>query len=114
MAEVGARPPADLPAGPSFYQYSGDADFRALLEGAGLEEVRVSTVSFSHHVDDLDAFWTDLLAGTVRTTVLVTSQTPEVQRQLRDAWGRILERHRGPNGLEVPCSVKIGSGARPA
>src|SRR6202030_472700 len=41
IAEVGAAPPHDVPAGYSILRFSDTDEFRRLLEGAGLTEVAV-------------------------------------------------------------------------
>ena len=79
VSAAGAKMPDELPAGPSIFQYSLDREFAQLLLGAGLEEPIIEQIAFTHHVDDLDAFWADVLGGTVRTMVMVTSQPPELQ-----------------------------------
>ena len=113
IAEAGAAPPADMPAGPPFFQFATDDEFAALLEGAGLADPSIGAISFTHHVDDLDAFWTDLLGGTVRTGPVIKSQTPEVQARIRSLYERNLEPWRAADGYDVACSVKLGSAAKP-
>jgi SAM-dependent methyltransferase len=113
VAAAGASPPAELPAGPSLFQYSPDREFAGVLAGAGLVEPIVETISFTHRVEDLDDFWADILDGTVRTTELVRRQTPETQAEIRTRWGELIERYRGEDGFDVPCSVKLGSAQKP-
>jgi SAM-dependent methyltransferase len=113
VAAAGVGSPPGLPAGPSLFQYSPDREFAGLLLGAGLVDPIVETISFTHRVEDLDAFWADILDGTVRTTELVRRQTPEMQAEIRSRWGELLERHRSDGGFDVPCSVKLGSGHKP-
>jgi SAM-dependent methyltransferase len=114
VAGAGATVPEELPAGPSLFQYSPDREFAALLMGAGLTEPIIETIAFTHRVDDLDEFWEDILGGTVRTTVLVTTQPPETQAKIRRRWDELLEPYRGDDGWDVPCSVKLGSAQKPA
>ena len=113
VAGAGASMPDELPTGPSIFQYSPDRQFMQLLLDAGLTEPIVETISFTHHIDDLDAFWADVLGGTVRTTVMVTSQTPETQAEIRRRYEELLEPYRGDGGWDVPCSVKLGSAEKP-
>jgi ubiquinone/menaquinone biosynthesis C-methylase UbiE len=114
FAGAGASMPDELPAGPSIFQYSPDREFAKLLLEAGLSEPIVETISFTHHVDDLDEFWADVLGGTVRTTVMVTSQAPETQAEIRRRYGELLEPYRTDDGWEIPSSVKLGSAQKPA
>ena len=113
VGAAGAKMPDELPAGPSIFQYSPDREFAQLLLGAGLEEPIIEQVAFTHHVDDLDAFWADVLGGTVRTMTMVTSQPPELQAEIRRRYDELLEPYRTDDGWEIPCSVKLGSAQKP-
>jgi hypothetical protein len=113
VAGAGATPPPELPAGPSIFQFSADREFAGLLTGAGLVEPIVERISFVHRVEDLDVFWEDLLAGTLRTAVLVTHQSPEKQTEIRTRWGDLIENYRTGGGFDIPCSVKLGSAQKP-
>ncbi len=114
VAGAGASMPEELPVGPSLFQYSPDREFAQLLVDAGLTDPIVETIRFTHRVDDLDDFWADILGGTVRTTVLVTTQPPELQAEIRRRFDELLEPHRTDEGWDVPCSVKLGSAEKPA
>jgi hypothetical protein len=113
VAAAGAAPPRDLPPGPPFFQYAGDEEFAALLGGAGLVEPRITHIEFDHRIGDLDAFWADLIGGTVRMNALVTSQDAATQARIRAEYERLLEPYRGDGGWSVPCVVKLGSAAKP-
>ena len=112
IAGAGATPPPDMPPGPPFFQYAEDDEFAALLTGACLGDPSVETVSFAHHVDDLDDFWADLIGGTVRMNALITSQSPDVQARIRSLYERNIEPWRAGAGFDVRCSVKVGAAAR--
>jgi SAM-dependent methyltransferase len=114
VAGAGATMPEELPAGPSLFQYSPDPDFARLLLGAGLVEPIIERIAFEDHVGDLDRFWDEILGGTVRTTVLVTSQPPETRAEIRRRWEELLEPYRSESGWDIPCSVKLGSAQKPA
>ena len=111
---AGGKPPPDLPPGPPFFQASGDDEFEALLVGAGLADPAIQAHAFSHHVDDFDAFLTDLIDGTVRTRALIISQTPEIQAEIRADYAQRLEPWRVSGGYDVPCAVKVGAATKPA
>lgn len=112
IAESGAEPPPDLPPGPPFFQYSADEEFTALLAGAGLSDVSITAVAFSHHIDDVEAFWADLLGGTVRASALILAQPAERQAEIRRLFEQKLEPWRTGGGWDVPCAVKLGAAAR--
>jgi SAM-dependent methyltransferase len=112
IAESGATPPADLPPGPPFFQYAADDEFLGLLRGAGLTDASVQQVQFTHPVDDLDAFWADLMGGTVRAGVLVHAQPPDVQAEVRRVYGEKLARWRNGTVYEIACAIKLGAATR--
>jgi SAM-dependent methyltransferase len=112
VAEAGVAPPAHLPAGPPFFAYSTDLALVGLLRGAGLREVGVRRLSFTHRVGSPDELWNGILDGTVRTSALVDSQPPQVQRRIRAAFDRLAAEYAAGAGLELPVSVKVASGRR--
>ena len=112
IAESGAEAPPELPPGPPFFQYASSDEFTELLRGAGLSDVSVSEIAFTHHIDDLDAFWDDLVGGTVRASVLIRAQPPEMQARIRRMYGERLSRWRVDGGWDVACAVKLGAATR--
>jgi hypothetical protein len=110
---VGAQPPADLPAGPDFFGFADDAVFAALLREAGLADVTVQRVQFTHRLASATELWDGVIGGSVRTSALVRGQREDVQQQIRTAFDRLVERYRTDDGLELPVSVKIAVGTRP-
>jgi SAM-dependent methyltransferase len=112
IASSGAVAPPTLPPGPPFFQYAAADEFTSLLAGFGLSDVSVSALAFTHHVDDFDAFWTDLIGGTVRASALFRAQPSELQERIRRMYGERLERWRVSDGWEVACAVKLGAATR--
>jgi SAM-dependent methyltransferase len=112
VAQVGAEPPADLPVGPPIFRFADEAEFTAVLEGAGLGEVRVDTVQFDFELRAADDFWDGYLGGTVRTAPVLQAQTDEVKRQIRVVFDELVEEYRTDEGYEVPISVKLASGRK--
>ncbi len=113
VADAGATPPEDVPAGPDFFRFSVDEEFDRLLRERGLEDRTVATIAFTHRVASADELWSGLLAGTVRTSALIGRQPEEMRRRIRVAFDQQLERYRGEDGLELPVSVKLASGRKP-
>jgi SAM-dependent methyltransferase len=113
VQEAGANPPTGLPAGPPFFRYSDDAALTGLLEGAGLEDVEVNQLAFTHRIPSATALWDGLLGGTVRTSPLVRLQPEPVQRRIRAAFDRLTAPYDSGGALELPVSVKLGSGRKP-
>ena len=109
---AGAHPPAEVPDGPNFFRFADVDEFTALLEGAGLTDVHVDTVSFGLEFDDRDELWDGLVAGAVRLRPLILGQTEELQRQIRARYDELLEAYRTEDGFEVPVSVKLAAGTK--
>lgn len=89
VSEAGAPQPEEVPPGAPF----GD--------------IEVSGVSFLHPVSSPEALWQGLLAGTVRSSMLVLGQPDPVQDRIRRAFDRLVERYRAGPGLELPVSVRV-------
>ena len=112
ITESGATPPPSLPPGPPFFQYALTDEFTALLSGAGLADVSVFGIAFTHFIDDLDAFWADLVGGAVRASVLIRAQPLELQARIQRMYGERLERWRVDGGWDLACAVKVGAATR--
>jgi SAM-dependent methyltransferase len=65
VAAAGATAPTDVPRGPDFFRFSREEEFAGLLRGAGLEDIEVETLEFTHPVASVDELWDGLLGGTV-------------------------------------------------
>ncbi len=113
VKEAGASPPPDLPPGPPMFRFSADEELSKLLTTAGLDDVQIRAVSFTHRVSGSDELWDGLLPGTVRTRALILGQTEEMQRRIRAALDRLLRPYSARDGFEIPVSVKIGAGKKP-
>ena len=79
----------------------------------GLEDRTVSTIAFTHRVAAADELWDGFLGGTVRTSALILRQPEETQRQIRDAFDRLIGDYMRGGVLELPVSAKLASGRKP-
>lgn len=113
LAAAEASPPKDIPAGPPFFRFADDQELARLLGSAGLEDVHVRTISFTHRESSPDAFWRGILDGTVRTSALILGQTSEMQRRIRAAFDGIVRPYEVGTALELPVSVKLASARKP-
>jgi Ser/Thr protein kinase RdoA (MazF antagonist) len=102
MAEVGAQPTAEVPAGPPFFRFADEGEFARLLAGAGLGDIDVQTVAFTHRSASSDELWNGLIGGTVRTRTFVLAQPEDVQAQIRAAFDRFVRAYATNSGLEIP------------
>jgi SAM-dependent methyltransferase len=110
--EAGAVPLPHLPAGPPFFRYADDAEFTRLLHGAGLRNVEVNTIAFTHHLGSADELWDGMSRATVRTRALIFDQPPDVQARIRAAYDRIIQEYvAADGGLDIPISVKVAAGS---
>ena len=113
VAEAGATPPADLPAGPPLFRFADDAEFASLLSEAGLAGVSVEAVAFTEPIESADELWNGLMCGTVRMSPLILGQTEAMQRRIRHSFERLLDEYRSDGGFAVPVAVKLASGRKP-
>jgi SAM-dependent methyltransferase len=113
VAAAGAAAPAEIPRGPDFFRYSREEEFAGLLRGAGLEDVEVQTLAFTHPVASASELWDGLLGGTVRTSALILGQPQETRERIRVEFDRVVSPYRDGDRLELPVSVKIAAGRKP-
>jgi ubiquinone/menaquinone biosynthesis C-methylase UbiE len=113
VAQAGAPMAEGVPPGPPFFRYADDAAFADLLSDAGLVDVAVTTLAFTHRMPSADDFWDAMLDGTVRASALVRGQTPDMQRSIRRAFDRMVADYHDGGELELPVSVKIAAGRKP-
>jgi SAM-dependent methyltransferase len=113
IEEAGAAPSAAIPPGPPFFRFSDEAEFSRLLRGAGLDEVRLRTISATHRLSGADELWDVIVRGTVRSRALLLGQPEEAQVRIRAALDRALREYAGGGGIELPVSVKLAAGRKP-
>ena len=112
VAAAGAPPPRDVPAGPPVNRFSDDGALRQLLETAGLHDVAVTTLVWSHHAPSVDVWWRGGLGGMARSAAAIRAQTPEIQRSIRAAFERLAAAYAKDGGYEIPCVAKLAAGSR--
>ena len=102
-----------IPDGPDGFRFAEEAELAALLQGAGLEEVRVQTVELVVSVPSIDELWEGLIGGSVRGSSVVMDQPEPVRAAMRADLARLAAGYACDDGsLAVPAVVKIGSGRR--
>jgi ubiquinone/menaquinone biosynthesis C-methylase UbiE len=112
VGDVGVEPVREVAEGPDPYRFSDDAEFEALLRGAGIDEVQVETISMTLTIADADTFWDGFMGSSVRVRATVDAQPDDVRRRIREAFEHRVEAHRHPKGLELPVVLKLASGQR--
>jgi SAM-dependent methyltransferase len=111
-AAAGAPPPRDVPEGPPVNRFSNDGALRALLEGAGLRDVAVSTHSWTHHAPSVEIWWRGGLGGMARSAAAIRAQPPAMQQRIRAEFERLAAAHAADGGYAIPCVAKLGIGTR--
>jgi SAM-dependent methyltransferase len=104
---------AGIPSGPDGYRFADQAEFRGLLEGAGLVEVAVEPVELVHRIADAEELWRGFMGGSVRGSTFVRAQSDAVQAGIREALDAVVEPYRAGDVLEVPVAANIASGRKP-
>ena len=113
VARAGETASGEPPAGPDPFRFADDAQLRALLDGAGLQDVTVETVAVRHRVaGDAMALWDGLLAGSVRSAAAVEALSSPARERARAAFAELVTPHRVAGGHELPAVAKVGSGRR--
>jgi SAM-dependent methyltransferase len=113
VTEARAIPPADLPRGPDFFQFSDDEAFAAALGEQGLASLDVTDITFVQRFASADELWDGMLGATVRVSALVTHQPREVRQRIRAAFDRFVAGYRHGDGLELPVAIKLATARKP-
>jgi SAM-dependent methyltransferase len=107
IAEIGSPPPSKNPPGPPPFRYSDESELQGLLRLAGLEDVGVRRVEFSHPIPSVEHLWKAWTEGSVRTASAVRDQPAHIQDQIRAAFDRRASLYADERGLHVPVSFLI-------
>jgi SAM-dependent methyltransferase len=103
---------AGIPPGPDPYRFAEAAEFRTLLEGAGLAEVVVESVGFVHRFGGAEELWNGFMGGSVRGATFVRAQPEPVQARVRAELERVVDSHRADGQLELQVRAKIAAGRK--
>jgi len=112
IAEIGIAPPPDVPEGYSMFRFADTDEFRRLLEGAGLIDVKVQDHKTTYLVADVDTLWHGGLGSFALTASAIAHQDKETQAAIRAALERNAAAYGTPAGLNLPVAFKIGAGRK--
>lgn len=112
VAEIGAQPPPDVPAGYSLFRFSDSGEFRALLEGAGLKDVTLTEHPATHRIPDMDTLWRGGLGSFAVTASAIGYQDEPTQAKIRAVVERLAQPYMTADGLVLPVAFKIAAGVR--
>jgi len=113
ITEVGAAPPPNVPVGHAVYRFADTGEFRHLLEGAGLTDVRVEEHQATHPIPDLETLWRGGLGSLALTASAIAHQNAATQVAIRAALERRAEVYRTSDGFALPIAFKVGAGQKP-
>ena len=112
IAEVGAMPPSDVPAGYSMLRFADSNEFRRLLEGAGLTNVKVEDHQTDYLIADVATLWRGGMGSFAVTASAIAHQDATTQAAIRAALERRAAVYMTSSGLKLPVAFKIGSGTK--
>jgi len=113
VAAAGVPAPTEAPPGPSFFQFTDDAVFRALLENAGLESVTVDSIEVEIPVASAEELIDALEEGTVRVGAALRAADDAQRERVRESLDKQLAEWRRNDGFVIPAPMKLASGAKP-
>jgi len=104
MVQAGHLEPPD-PESPGLFSLASEERTRALLEGAGFEQVRTEEVAVRFEIPSVDEY-VAVIADTAGSIALAVRGLSEAAREGVKAQAEAtLERFAGPNGYEIPGVV---------
>ena len=113
VADADVPSPNEAPDGPSFFQFTDDAVFRALLEDAGFEAVAVDAIAIEIPVTSTNELIVAVAEGTVRVGAALRAAHDRQRDRMRQALEERLAKWRVGSGFAVPAPMKLASGAKP-
>jgi ubiquinone/menaquinone biosynthesis C-methylase UbiE len=113
ITEIGAMPPPDVPKGYSILRFADTNEFRRLLEGAGLADVRIEDHQTTYLIPDVDRLWRGGLGSFAVTASAIAHQDTATQAAIRAALERRAAAYKTSAGLLLPVAFKIGVGRKP-
>jgi SAM-dependent methyltransferase len=112
IAEIGAAPPPDVPKGHAVYRFADTNEFRNLLRGADLIDVRVEDHQTTYLVPDVDTLWRGGLGSCALTASAIDHQDTGTKAAIRAALERRAAPYRTSEGIKLPIAFKIGTGRK--
>lgn len=112
VAEIGATPSPDVPKGHAVYRFADTKEFRNLLEGADLIDVRVEDHQTTYLIPDVETLWRGGLGGCALTASAIADQDAATKAAIRAALERRAEHYKTAEGIKLPIAFKIGAGRK--
>ncbi len=102
-----------LPPAPPLFQMAERAFTLATLDAAGFRDVKIQEIPIAFQGARPDDAWDWFEKSTVRTMMMFTQQTPEVQARIRAAVIEGARDHAGPEGIAIPSPAVLFAAQRP-
>jgi len=99
----------EIPPSAPFFHFAAAKNMKSLLEGAGLREARVETVSWKARVPSAEALLALFLEGSVRTAAILRAQDEAARARIVEHLASELRPHAG----SVPVAAVLGVGVKP-
>jgi SAM-dependent methyltransferase len=112
VAEIGAAPPPELPKGHSSLRFCDPAEFRRLLDDAGLDAVTLDDHEATHCVRDANALWEGGLGSLALSASAILHQDAATQAAIKAALERRAGAYKTARGLELPVAFRVGAGRK--
>jgi SAM-dependent methyltransferase len=99
---LGLIPPIDPKAAGGVFSLAEPDDLRALLLGAGFDDVRMEEMEFHLRFSDFEDYWSFVREFAGAVAILLRSFSDEERAAVREATERATEEFRTDQGLDLP------------
>jgi SAM-dependent methyltransferase len=104
----------DLPPAPPMFELSQPGSIESLMIDAGFIDVRRTPVASAWRTGRAEDITELLTYGTVRMSLILQFQTPEVRKRIMEAMVKAFRPYEGILGLEVDCHSIMATGVKPS
>lgn len=102
-----------LPAAPPMFLFSDPAHSKMALSRAGFGDLTVEEIAIDYRADSVEDIIDWVEKSTVRTTMILRLQTPDVQKRIWDAVVDGVKPFLKRGSVSIPCNALLFSGRKP-
>jgi len=113
IGKLNVSAPGLLPQGPPMDRFSDPQTSAEFLRAAGLLDVTVDSVAYTHRLAGLDELWGLAMGSFARASSLICVQTSDMQHSIREAVGASAKEYARADGLHIPVAFLVASGRKP-
>jgi ubiquinone/menaquinone biosynthesis C-methylase UbiE len=103
----------ELPKAPPMFELSEPGKIESLMTDAGFTDIQCNPIASVWRTRRAEDIVELLNYGTVRTSLIIQFQKPEVREQIMEELVKAFRRYEGSTGLEVDCHSVIATGVKP-